>query len=109
MIKPPNQHCRPKSAQPTCKAQIVIMSGKPPDNLPSEVSILKTKAAAKKGLNVTPEKTEVVWPKPEFVRPISRSHPGQRAGGISLGLSELCDVRLRAELISRDQARKSSS
>ncbi|KAI9634065.1 uncharacterized protein MKK02DRAFT_38736 [Dioszegia hungarica] len=42
------------------------MSGKPPDNLPSEVSILKTKAAAKKGLNVTPEKTEVVWPKPEF-------------------------------------------
>lgn len=43
------------------------MSGKPPENLASEVSILKTKAAAKKGLNATPEKTEVVWPKPEFV------------------------------------------
>lgn len=36
-------------------------------NLPSDVSILKTKAAAKKGLNVSPERTEVVWPRPEFV------------------------------------------
>lgn len=72
MIKPANQHFRPTFAQATCEEQIVIMSGKPPDNLPSEVSILKTKAAAKKGLNVTPEKTEVVWPKPEFVCLTSR-------------------------------------
>jgi hypothetical protein len=37
--------------------------------LPSEVSILKTKAAAKKGTGVDPEGTEVTWPKPQFVRP----------------------------------------
>lgn len=33
----------------------------------SEVKILKTKAAAKKGLGVTPGETESVWPKPELV------------------------------------------
>jgi hypothetical protein len=33
----------------------------------SEVKILKTKAAAKKGLGVAPGETESVWPKPEFV------------------------------------------
>jgi hypothetical protein len=34
-------------------------------NLPSEVRILKTREAAKKGTGT--EETEVTWPKPEFV------------------------------------------
>jgi len=36
-------------------------------NLDSEVKILKTKAAAKKGLRAAPSETETIWPKPEFV------------------------------------------
>jgi hypothetical protein len=36
-------------------------------NLDSEVKILKTKAAAKKGLDARPGETETIWPKPEFV------------------------------------------
>lgn len=35
--------------------------------MPSEVSILKTRAAAKKGLGKGVGGTETVWPKPEFV------------------------------------------
>ncbi|RSH87363.1 hypothetical protein EHS25_003272 [Saitozyma podzolica] len=35
-------------------------------NLPSDVSILKTKEAAKHGLDASVGETEVVWPKPEF-------------------------------------------
>ncbi|KAI9634064.1 uncharacterized protein MKK02DRAFT_38735 [Dioszegia hungarica] len=34
--------------------------------LDSEVTILKTNAAAKKGLRTTADKTEVIWPKPQF-------------------------------------------
>lgn len=41
----------------------------------SEVSILKTKAAAKKGLGTTVEKTEVIWPKPQFVSTIAGLPP----------------------------------
>ena len=37
-------------------------------NIDAEVKVLKTKAAAKKGLGATPSETETVWPKPEFVR-----------------------------------------
>ena len=36
--------------------------------LPSQVDILKTDAAAKKGLGVKSKDTEAVWPKPQFVR-----------------------------------------
>jgi len=42
------------------------MSAKPAPNLPSEVTILKTKAAAKKGPGAVPGDTETTWPKPEF-------------------------------------------
>ena len=46
-----------------------MSSAKPATNMASEVSILKTKAAAKKGLKVSPQEAETVWPKPEFVSP----------------------------------------
>ncbi|GFZ43943.1 hypothetical protein JCM24511_01663 [Saitozyma sp. JCM 24511] len=36
-------------------------------NLPSDVSLLKTKEAAKRGLDASVGQTEVVWPKPEFL------------------------------------------
>lgn len=36
--------------------------------LPSQVDILKTDAAAKKGLGVKAKDTEAIWPKPQFVR-----------------------------------------
>jgi hypothetical protein len=55
-----NVYQRRQSETMTSKATVAV-------NTASEVSILKTKAAAKKGLNITPERTEVVWPKPEFV------------------------------------------
>lgn len=35
--------------------------------MPSEVDILKTNAAAKKGTGVSARDTEVTWPKPQFV------------------------------------------
>lgn len=35
--------------------------------LPSEVDILKTNAAAKKGLGVKASGTETIWPAPQFV------------------------------------------
>ena len=61
-------------------------------NLDSEVNILKTKAAAKKGLNVTPAETETIWPKPEFVssnfryesRPKIRKY-GRRVRKLTIG------------------------
>lgn len=40
----------------------------------SEVDILKTKAANKKGAGS--EEVETVWPKPEFVRPSHFSYRG---------------------------------
>ncbi len=45
----------------------IIMSARPANVMPSEVSILKTKAAAKRGLGSNVGETETVWPKPEFV------------------------------------------
>lgn len=42
------------------------MSARPATNMASEVAILKTKAAAKKGLGTTPADTETIWPKPEW-------------------------------------------
>ncbi|KAK1926299.1 hypothetical protein DB88DRAFT_157884 [Papiliotrema laurentii] len=42
------------------------MSARPATNIASEVSVLQTKAAAKKGLGVTPAETETTWPKPEW-------------------------------------------
>lgn len=44
------------------------MSARPATNIASEVHVLKTKAAIKRGLKTTPEQTETIWPKPEFVR-----------------------------------------
>ena len=42
------------------------------ENLPSEVTILKTNAAAKKGPGAYGQSdTETVWPKPEFVSVIA--------------------------------------
>lgn len=41
--------------------------------MPSEVSILKTRAAAKKSLGRGVGKTETVWPKPEFVSILTSS------------------------------------
>ena len=38
----------------------------PATNLPSEVAVLKTKAAAKKGLGSSGH-TETIWPKTEWV------------------------------------------
>ena len=35
--------------------------------IPSQVDILKTDAAAKKGLGVKAKDTEAIWPKPQFV------------------------------------------
>lgn len=35
--------------------------------MPSEVKMLKTKAAAKLGPGAIPGGTETIWPKPEFV------------------------------------------
>jgi hypothetical protein len=40
--------------------------------LDSQVTILKTNAAVEKGLRTTADKTEVIWPKPQFV---SRGSP----------------------------------
>ena len=47
------------------------MSSKPATNMASEVTVLKTKAAAKRGLKSLPEETETIWPKPEFVSALS--------------------------------------
>lgn len=43
-----------------------MSSGKPAP-VASEVDILKTKAAAKRGVGAVDGKTETIWPKPEFV------------------------------------------
>lgn len=40
--------------------------------LDSAVDILKTQAAIKKGLGTTQDKTEVNWPKPQFVSTLSQ-------------------------------------
>jgi hypothetical protein len=39
--------------------------------IPSQVDILKTDAAAKKGLGVKAKDTEAIWPKPQFVSSIA--------------------------------------
>lgn len=44
------------------------MSSSKPAPIASEVDILKSKAAAKRGVGATDGKTETIWPKPEFVR-----------------------------------------
>jgi len=47
------------------------MSSKPaPAPIASEVDILKTKAAAKRGVGALDGQTETIWPKPEFVCPL---------------------------------------
>lgn len=43
-----------------------MSSGKPAP-IASEVDILKSKAAAKRGVGATDGKTETIWPKCEFV------------------------------------------
>jgi hypothetical protein len=43
-----------------------MSSGKPAP-IASEVDILKTKAAAKRGVGAVDGRTETIWPKPEFV------------------------------------------
>jgi hypothetical protein len=48
------------------------MSARPANVMPSEVSILKTRPAAKKALGKTVSETETVWPKPEFVSAMFR-------------------------------------
>jgi hypothetical protein len=45
-----------------------MSSGKPAP-IASQVDILKTKAAAKRGAGAIDGQTETIWPKPEFVRP----------------------------------------
>lgn len=56
--------------EPNTGAQVesLTMSAKPANVMPSEVSILKSRAAAKRGLGKSIGDTETVWPKPEFVR-----------------------------------------
>lgn len=50
------------------------MSSQPkPAPIASEVAILKTKAAAKRGVGALGGQTETIWPKPEFVCPLSSS------------------------------------
>jgi hypothetical protein len=46
------------------------MSSQKPEPIASEVDILKTKAAAKRGVGAVDGKTETIWPKPEFVCPL---------------------------------------
>ena len=43
------------------------MSSHKPAPIASEVDILKSKAAAKRGVGAVDGKTETIWPKPEFV------------------------------------------
>jgi hypothetical protein len=45
--------------------QVIVKMSAP--TIPSQVDILKTDAAAKKGLGVKAKDTEAVWPKPQFV------------------------------------------
>lgn len=65
--------------RPICQveslAAMASAKATPALNLPSDVSVLKTKEAAKRGLDASVGQTEVVWPKPEFVSgPASRAH-----------------------------------
>ena len=81
VIVPPNRALTPPAQPPSnhiipvCLSQsnLAMSSGKPAANIASEVSVLKTKAAAKKGLGTVPSDTETIWPKPEWVSPSERA------------------------------------
>lgn len=97
-----------------CSSPCCCIMSKPAPNLPSEVSILNSKKSAKKGLDAT--QTEVIWPKPEFVRPnqtglmrraptrrsTSSLRPGKRRAGSS-SLLDRCLAWGESEVVELNQ------
>jgi hypothetical protein len=65
-VRPPRA-CQPPHLPGRTVGAMASSKATPALNLPSDVSILKTKEAAKHGLDASVGETEVVWPKPEFV------------------------------------------